>query len=86
MPPADDPHEPSIERFLGEEPTQELVEWRALWEADRAFPLRSHRGFFGRLGEGQGARRVFSQEIQFRMHGSHSSIFLSVFEVSVTPI
>ena len=41
--------EPSIEAFLGEEPTQELGAWRHLWEADLAFPLRSHRGFVGRL-------------------------------------
>jgi len=41
--------EPSIEEFLGEAPTQELADWRRLWEADLAFPLRSHRGFAGRL-------------------------------------
>ncbi len=41
--------EPLIEKFLGEAPTQELEDWRRLWEADRAFPLRSHRGLVGRL-------------------------------------
>ncbi len=41
--------EPSIERFLGAAPTQELADWRELWEADSAFPLRSHRGLLGRL-------------------------------------
>jgi SAM-dependent methyltransferase len=46
---ADDPSEPSIEEFLGEAPTQELTDWRGLWEADRPFPLRSHRGLVGRL-------------------------------------
>jgi O-antigen chain-terminating methyltransferase len=45
----DEPLEPSIEEFLGEAPTQELDEWRRLWEADRTFPLRSHRGALGRL-------------------------------------
>ena len=53
MPRADDPSEPpvesSIERFLGAAPTQELADWRQLWEADRAFPVRSHRGLLGRL-------------------------------------
>lgn len=41
--------EPSIEEFLGEAPTQELADWRRLWEADLAFPLRSHRGLVGRM-------------------------------------
>ncbi len=40
---------PSIEAFLGETPTQEIADWRRLWEADRGFPLRSHRGLVGRL-------------------------------------
>ncbi|MFQ5351401.1 MAG: class I SAM-dependent methyltransferase, partial [Thermoanaerobaculia bacterium] len=49
----DDPSESSIESsiedFLGEAPTQDLSDWRGLWEADRVFPLRSHRGLLGRL-------------------------------------
>ncbi len=53
MAPADDPSEPSIEpsieEFVGEAPTQEVSDWRQLWEADRAFPVRSHRGLLGRL-------------------------------------
>ncbi len=49
MSPADEPPEPSIEEFLGEAPTQEPADWRRLWEADLAFPVRSHRGLVGRL-------------------------------------
>ncbi|HSM14442.1 MAG TPA: class I SAM-dependent methyltransferase [Thermoanaerobaculia bacterium] len=40
--------ERSVERFLGE-PTRELGDWRWLWDGDRRFPLRSHRGVLGRL-------------------------------------
>lgn len=40
--------EPAIESFLGE-PTRDLTEWRWLWDGDHRFPLRSHRGFLGRL-------------------------------------
>jgi SAM-dependent methyltransferase len=39
---------PAIERFLGE-PTRELADWRWLWDGDHRFPLRSHRGVWGRL-------------------------------------
>lgn len=39
---------PAIERFLGE-PTRELADWRWLWDGDRRFPVRSHRGFLGGL-------------------------------------
>jgi SAM-dependent methyltransferase len=39
---------PSIERFLGD-PTRDLAEWRWLWDGDRRFPIRSHRGVLGRL-------------------------------------
>lgn len=42
------PTPPDLERFLGE-PTRELADWRWLWDADRPFPIRSHRGVFGRL-------------------------------------
>ncbi len=42
------PASPSIERFLGV-PTREIPEWRWLWDGDRQFPIRSHRGFLGRL-------------------------------------
>lgn len=37
---------PSIERFLGD-PTRSIEDWRWLWSGDQAFPIRSHRGFFG---------------------------------------
>jgi SAM-dependent methyltransferase len=39
---------PSIERFLGD-PTRQLADWRWLWDGDHRFPIRSHRGFLGRL-------------------------------------
>jgi SAM-dependent methyltransferase len=39
---------PTIERFLGD-PTRSIEDWRWLWTGDEAFPIRSHRGFFGRL-------------------------------------
>jgi O-antigen chain-terminating methyltransferase len=47
--PLDSSIETSIEEFLGEAPTQELADWRRLWEGDLDFPLRSHRGLLGRL-------------------------------------
>lgn len=40
--------DPSIELFLGE-PTRDLEHWAWLWTGDHAFPLRSHRGLFGRF-------------------------------------
>jgi len=40
--------EPAIERFLGD-PTRKLTDWRWLWDGDRRFPIRSHRGVLGRL-------------------------------------
>ena len=46
---ADGPHgEPTIDRFLGD-PTRDLADWRWLWDGDRRFPIRSHRGLWGRL-------------------------------------
>jgi len=39
---------PSLDRFLGE-PTRDPRDWRWLWQGDHSFPVRSHRGFFGRL-------------------------------------
>jgi len=39
---------PTVEKFLGD-PTRDLADWRWLWEGDREFPLRSHRGVFGRI-------------------------------------
>lgn len=39
---------PGIDDFLGE-PTRDLADWRWLWSGDRAFPIRSHRGVWGRL-------------------------------------
>jgi O-antigen chain-terminating methyltransferase len=39
---------PSLDDFLVE-PTRDLNDWRWLWEGDHAFPVRSHRGVFGRL-------------------------------------
>jgi len=38
--------EPSIDSFLDGE-NRRLSDWRWLWEGDRPFPLRSHRGFLG---------------------------------------
>jgi len=40
--------EPTIERFLGD-PTRDLADWRWLWDGDRRFPIRSHRGLWGRF-------------------------------------
>lgn len=41
--------EPAIETFLREE-TEDLEDWRWLWEGDHTFPLASHRpGLVGRL-------------------------------------
>lgn len=37
-----------LERFLGE-PTRDLADWRWLWDGDRRFPVRSHRGLLGRV-------------------------------------
>lgn len=46
---ADEPRrETPIERFV-DEPTRDLADWRGLWNADRRFPIRSHRGLLGRL-------------------------------------
>ncbi len=39
--------EPSIDLFLGE-PTRDLEQWAWLWTGDHPFPVRSHRGLFGR--------------------------------------
>lgn len=39
---------PSVGRFLGD-PTRDLSDWRWLWDGDHRFPVRSHRGLFGRL-------------------------------------
>lgn len=38
----------SIDDFLVE-PTRDLSGWRWLWTGDHEFPIRSHRGFLGRL-------------------------------------
>ncbi|HKI87089.1 MAG TPA: hypothetical protein VKA53_10125, partial [Thermoanaerobaculia bacterium] len=37
-----------IEEFLGD-PTRSLEAWRWLWDRDEPFPVRSHRGFLGRV-------------------------------------
>lgn len=37
-----------LEDFL-DPPTRELSAWHGLWRRDLRFPIRSHRGFFGRL-------------------------------------
>ena len=42
------PQGSSLEDFLGE-PPRDLESWRWLWEGDRSFPIRSHRGPFGAL-------------------------------------
>lgn len=39
---------PSIDDFLVE-PTRDLADWQWLWKGDHRFPVRSHRGFLGRL-------------------------------------
>jgi SAM-dependent methyltransferase len=39
---------PSIDEFL-DEPTRDLADWEWLWKGDHPFPIRSHRGPFGRL-------------------------------------
>lgn len=39
---------PNLEDFLVE-PTRDLGDWHWLWKGDREFPIRSHRGLFGRL-------------------------------------
>ncbi len=39
---------PKIEDFL-ETPTRRLADWHWLWTGNHAFPIRSHRGFLGRL-------------------------------------
>jgi len=46
-----DPRErrsPSIDDFLAE-PTRDLTDWEWLWKGDHPFPIRSHRGPFGKL-------------------------------------
>lgn len=37
-----------IQQFM-EQPTHDLSAWQDLWERDREFPIRSHRGWIGRL-------------------------------------
>ncbi|MEP7011747.1 MAG: class I SAM-dependent methyltransferase [Acidobacteriota bacterium] len=39
---------PRLDDFLIE-PTRKLSDWRWLWKGDVPFPIRSHRGFLGRL-------------------------------------
>ncbi len=39
---------PRLDDFLIE-PTRKLSDWRWLWKGDIPFPIRSHRGFLGRL-------------------------------------
>ena len=39
---------PKLDDFLVE-PTRDLTDWQWLWAGDHAFPIRSHRGFWGRL-------------------------------------
>jgi SAM-dependent methyltransferase len=39
---------PGIDDFLVE-PTRDLSDWRWLWKGDHEFPIRSHRGFAGRM-------------------------------------
>ncbi|HVG10566.1 MAG TPA: class I SAM-dependent methyltransferase [Thermoanaerobaculia bacterium] len=39
---------PSIDEFL-DEPTRDLADWEWLWKGDHPFPIRSHRGPFGKL-------------------------------------
>jgi O-antigen chain-terminating methyltransferase len=39
---------PNLDDFLVD-PTRDLHDWQWLWSGDRRFPVRSHRGFLGRL-------------------------------------
>ncbi len=39
---------PDLDDFLVE-PTRDLKDWQWLWAGDHEFPIRSHRGFLGRL-------------------------------------
>lgn len=39
---------PKLDDFLVE-PTRDLTDWQWLWAGDHAFPIHSHRGFWGRL-------------------------------------
>jgi O-antigen chain-terminating methyltransferase len=39
---------PTLDDFLVE-PTRDLHDWQWLWKGDHQFPVRSHRGFLGRL-------------------------------------
>jgi SAM-dependent methyltransferase len=39
---------PTLDDFLVE-PTRNLSDWHWLWKGDHEFPIRSHRGLFGRL-------------------------------------
>ncbi len=54
-----------IERFLGT-PTRDLDDWRWLWGGDHGFPVRSHRGFLGRLVVGlkRFLRPIVSRPVQ----------------------
>jgi len=45
-----------VDDFLVE-PTRDLSDWRWLWSGDHEFPIRSHRGFLGRLLVG--VKRLF---------------------------
>ncbi|HEY9422672.1 MAG TPA: class I SAM-dependent methyltransferase [Thermoanaerobaculia bacterium] len=47
---------PELDDFLVE-PTRDLSDWRWLWSGDHPFPIRSHRGFLGRLLVG--VKRLF---------------------------
>lgn len=47
-PPEGEPVGPRIADFEGE-PTRRLEDWRWLWSTDASFPVRSHRGWLGRL-------------------------------------
>jgi len=46
--PVDPPPEGRLEDLISGS-TRKLSDWRWLWEGDREFPLRSHRGALGRL-------------------------------------
>lgn len=48
LPPGAGDPGPTIERFL-DDPTRSIEDWRWLWSGDKRFPIRSHRGVFGRL-------------------------------------
>lgn len=46
--PREPSREPGLDRFL-DQPTEDVADWRWLWQGDYEFPIESHRGFGGRV-------------------------------------